>query len=354
MSKVRDQIEACKKEIQALKTKLEAHHTDDTFLSDAADSLPLKKCALKPIRILKGHFGKVYALHWGRGTHDKNVVSASQDGKLIVWNANTTNKNQIVPLRSSWVMTCAYSPDGVMVACGGLDNTCSTYKLADCTNSGQIQKPATELQGHDGYISCLRFLSPNEIVSASGDATCMLWDIATARQKQQFKGHTGDVMVLGTRVDDKTFVSGSVDATAKLWDVRNGKNVATFRSHESDINAINYFPDGQAFASGSDDSSVRLFDLRALRQINRYSGDNMVSSVTSLDFAQTGRKLFVGYDDNRVVVWDTAKAQVIQNYEAHENRVSCLGVSSDGAVLCTGSWDSLLKVWGHAYPGFKP
>jgi len=182
----------------------------------------------------------------------------------------------------------------------------------------------------------------------------MLWDVATSRPKQTFKGHSGDVMVLGTRVDDKTFVSGSVDATAKLWDIRTGKNMATFRSHESDINAIHYFPDGSAFASGSDDSSVRLFDLRALRQINRYSGDNMVSSVTSLDFAQTGRKLFVGYDDNRCIVWDTAKAQIIQNFEAHENRVSCLGVSADGAVLCTGSWDSLLKVWGHAYPGYKP
>lgn len=28
----------------------------------------------------------------------------------------------------------------------------------------------------------------------------------------------------------------------------------------------------------------------------------------------------------------------------HENRVSCLGVSSDGMAMCTGSWDSTLKV----------
>ena len=29
---------------------------------------------------------------------------------------------------------------------------------------------------------------------------------------------------------------------------------------------------------------------------------------------------------------------------AHENRVSCLGVSPDGTALCTGSWDYTLKV----------
>ena len=29
----------------------------------------------------------------------------------------------------------------------------------------------------------------------------------------------------------------------------------------------------------------------------------------------------------------------------HENRVSCLGVSPTGDALCTGSWDTLLKIW---------
>ena len=29
----------------------------------------------------------------------------------------------------------------------------------------------------------------------------------------------------------------------------------------------------------------------------------------------------------------------------HDNRVSCLGCSHDGMALCTGSWDSFLKLW---------
>ncbi|ELW52789.1 Guanine nucleotide-binding protein G(I)/G(S)/G(T) subunit beta-2 [Tupaia chinensis] len=53
------------------------------------------------------------------------LVSASQDGKLIIWDSYTTNKVHAIPLRSSWVMTCAYAPSGNFVACGGLDNICS-------------------------------------------------------------------------------------------------------------------------------------------------------------------------------------------------------------------------------------
>ncbi len=55
-------------------------------------------------------------------------MSASQDGKLIVWDSYSTNKVHAIPLRSSWVMTCAYAPSGSFVACGGLDNICSIYR----------------------------------------------------------------------------------------------------------------------------------------------------------------------------------------------------------------------------------
>ena len=58
----------------------------------------------------------------------RNLVSASQDGKLIVWDSYSTNKVHAIPLRSSWVMTCAYAPSGSFVACGGLDNICSIYR----------------------------------------------------------------------------------------------------------------------------------------------------------------------------------------------------------------------------------
>ncbi len=33
-------------------------------------------------RVLKGHFGKIYALHWSEDS--KHLVSAAQDGKLLV------------------------------------------------------------------------------------------------------------------------------------------------------------------------------------------------------------------------------------------------------------------------------
>ncbi|RCN41558.1 WD domain, G-beta repeat protein [Ancylostoma caninum] len=73
-----------------------------------------------------------------------------------------------IPLRSSWVMTCAYAPSGSFVACGGLDNICSIYSLK--TREGNV-RVSRELPGHTGYLSCCRFLDDNQIVTSSGDMT---------------------------------------------------------------------------------------------------------------------------------------------------------------------------------------
>ena len=73
-----------------------------------------------------------------------------------------------IPLRSSWVMTCAYAPSGNFVACGGLDNICSIYSLK--TREGNV-RVSRELSGHNGYLSCCRFLDDNQIVTSSGDMT---------------------------------------------------------------------------------------------------------------------------------------------------------------------------------------
>ena len=139
-------------------------------------------------RVLKGHFAKIYAMHWcdSEGEIGKQLVSASQDGKLIVWNAQTTNKVHAIPLRSSWVMTCAFAQTGNMVACGGLDNICSIYRL---DTKEQPIKVARELSAHTGYLSCCRFIGTGseQIITSSGDMTCMLWDCTSGAQIQQVR-----------------------------------------------------------------------------------------------------------------------------------------------------------------------
>jgi len=261
MSKTAE-IEACKLEIQSLKQKLQQLRGDPDGEQPLALASRKKgvqlSASLRQRRILKGHFGKIYALHWSMDS--RHLVSASQDGKLIIWNGFTTNKVHAIPLRSSWVMTCAYSPSGNMVACGGLDNLCSVYKLPQGQKDGASQKTYGELAQHEGYLSCCRFIRDDEILTSSGDSTCILWDVETKTPKGIFNDHSGDVMSLSVFDSKDIFISGSCDATARLWDHRQAKAcIKVFAGHESDVNSVQFFPDGNCFGTGSDDSSCRFF-----------------------------------------------------------------------------------------------
>ncbi len=79
------------------------------------------------------------------------------------------------------------------------------------------------------------------------------------------------------------------------------------------------YPDNFAFASGSDDASLRMFDI--------------VSTVTSVSFSNSGRILFAGYDDEPFGTgWDVAYSKPI---------CKLFQVAPNGYAILTSSWDKM-------------
>lgn len=180
------ELEQLRQEAQQLKNQIaEARKAanDTTLQSAAANVERLGRLQIRARKTLRGHLAKIYAMQWALDS--RQLVSASQDGKLIIWDGYTTNKIHAIPLRSSWVMTCAYAPSGNFVACGGLDNLCSIYSLK--TREGNV-RVARELTGHSGYLSCCRFINDSQVLTSSGDTTCMLWDVETGQPICTFAG----------------------------------------------------------------------------------------------------------------------------------------------------------------------
>ena len=90
-----------------------------------------------------------------------------------MWDAVTTAKKQTVRLKSSYVMSVCMEKEGRFVAAGGLDNACSVYRVG-----GEQSKLSTELVSHEGYLAdCKFFHSPAKMLTASADATSLLWDV---------------------------------------------------------------------------------------------------------------------------------------------------------------------------------
>ena len=125
------------KEIEQLKKRIieERNKLCDRTVGQVAESIePIQGLNIKVRRSLKGHNAKVLCLDWS--LDKRHLVSSSQDGKLIVWDAFTTNKEHAVTMPTTWVMACAYGPSGSIVACGGLDNKVNRIK---CIIYGDVE-----------------------------------------------------------------------------------------------------------------------------------------------------------------------------------------------------------------------
>lgn len=348
-----DEVKRLLDEVEAARAKRNTT-ADTNVLAASAGSRDDSQFSWEQHRRLLGHIGKVYSLHWS-GVESR-LVSASQDGKLIDWDGLDESKKHMVDLVNGWVMTCGYdqTQNPRFVASGGLDNACTVFDISG--ESPIVRTPEAVLTGHDGYLSCCRFIQdPGTIVTSSGDTTCVVWDIRSESQVVRLTDHAGDVMSVSVKPGSGTeFVTGSTDMKAILWDTRADTPAATFVGHEGDINDVDFMSNGLAFATASDDNTVRIFDIRACGCVAVFSAGQPATSVAT---SRSARVVAAGFEDAYARVWRTlsdsdSPALSLKPTERHDipdadasHRIASVGFNASGKAFCTGSWDYSLTVW---------
>lgn len=360
---------------------------------------------LNSYKTLKGHFDKVSSCAWYPDS--SHLVSSSQDGYLLVWDAVRGLKNNLVELDDPYIMGCDVSHNGKLVATGGLDNTCIVYKLGtEINEDGRNTGLLSILRDHKEYISDLSFLhkSSTQLITSSGDKSCILWDTSKGGYIRHFYGHLGDVLSLSVNKNDENnsnsnlFVTSSSDRLAMLWDIRDPLASRKYLVNSRyDTSEIEFFPDGNCFACGCDDGIIKIFDIRSDGELSSYGIDKMrkyvnsqglkssipsymnnnsnssasfnfdqqdqrsVSAkslqsniqasidnpgVLSLDFSKSGRLMFSSYaESTSIFVWDIINGEIVGSLNGHGGVVSKVKVSPDGLGVATASRDETIKIW---------
>ncbi|CAG7830147.1 unnamed protein product [Allacma fusca] len=340
------EFNALKKEIEALKETIKGTATSnkDKTLEELSGSLgdpPRVKLSTK--KTLKGHIHKVNCVDFAGD--NRHLVSASLDGKLIVWDTWTGNKVQIIPLRSSWVMSCCFAKSGNFVASGGMDNMATVHDLNNRDSSGAA-KVIRELAGYDGFLSSCKFVDDRRLLTGSGDMKICQWDLESGKRTLELYGHAGDVVTLSLCPgDENIFVTGSVDQTSKLWDLRQKSFVQSFWGHTSDVNSVCFHPSSLAFASASEDKTARFFDLRADQQLGQYQTPGTATSFTCCTLSKSGRHIIAGCDDSTIHAFDMLKTTHLGSLSGHENRITSLSMTDSGLGLASSSWDQHVRIW---------
>jgi WD40 repeat protein len=134
-----------------------------------------------------GHEGSIHGVQFS--PDGKNVVTASDDGTIRIWDA-TTGRQQKVLRHEYWVRGMAVSPDGKWIASNSLDKTVRLWDMA-------TGKEVYRLPGHGrlGGRRPVAFTADSRSFCTWGDQDTFLrvWDVATGKAIREFTVRPSDV-----------------------------------------------------------------------------------------------------------------------------------------------------------------
>jgi len=299
-------------------------------------------------RHIKSHAKKVYCAQWAEdSTH---IVTAGQDGNVCVTNATKSLITKL-PIRSPFVMQCAYNMQNDIVACGGMNNLVDIHKF-DANGRPSLKK---SFVGHEGYISGLIFLDGGgKLLSSSGDGSVILWDLNQMTMISQFWGHEADVSGVCVANDasgehGSVFGTSSTDKTMRIWDPKQRYAVRKFTAKYG-VNCCAMMPSGFGIMGGCDNASYEFWSVAANAQVAR--GKVKKGRCESIAISASGRVCYTGWDNAFLGVADSYQPESQKgltpenNRDMHKDCICSLATAPDGSALLTSSFDSNIKVWG--------
>jgi len=138
------------------------------------------------------------------------------------------------------------------------------------------------------------------------DSSVKIYDTEDYAIIKSLHGHTMPVFAVQYAPDNSYLVSGSRDAQVKIWDSLSFEMIKSIPAHLFAVNHIAFHPTQPYFATASMDKSIKIWgsdDFKLYKIISREKG--FASHQLSINkLAWNGDQLISVSDDKRIIIWE--------------------------------------------------
>jgi len=281
--------------------------------------------------ILKNEYqpisGPIKDLAWSADNQRMVVVGEGREKFGHVFLADTGTSNGEITGQSKPINSVDIKPSRPFrIITGSEDNTSAVYE-------GPPFKFKKTNGDHSRYCQVVRY-SPdgNNWVSGGFDGKLFLYDGKDSNLKSEFAGHTGGVYGVAWDGSSRKFFSASGDKTCKLWDVETAKCITTFNmGTEVEDQQVSCLWSGHHMLSVSLSGFINYLDpnnpdkpLRILKGHNK--------PITSCELSADKHSIYTGASDGTVTAWDSEKGSA-QRVAGKGHGVQVTDINCGGANL---------------------
>lgn len=288
------------------------------------------------------------------------VTGASSEGKILRWNADTSELRSIIGNEKiSTLFSAVFSEDGAKLVSVGRREKIHVWNLGDETTSPSMT--GIDPNFKNGQLTAIalsrdrRFLA-TAIHEWKKVYPIQMWNADTGSHLLSLTGHPQRIKFLALSPDGKTLASCDYESI-HLWNVDTATHRATFKAPGTGFSALIFSPNGKLLASGCGDGSVRLWNATAKQQgfggkIGQFLPTLMLKEhkedVSTLAFSPNGKKLLTGSDDGTIRAWDTTTGKQKFTCTGHLDRVLGIAASEQEGILSSvhsWSWYTQILHW---------
>lgn len=174
------------------------------------------------------HEKRAWSVDFSR-TEPSMLVSGSDDCKVKVWCTNQEASVLNIDMKAN-ICCVKYNPgSSYHVAVGSADHQIHYYDLRN------VSAPLHVFSGHRKAVSYVKFLSNNELASASTDSTLRLWDVKENVPVRTFRGHTNEKNFVGLTVNSEYIACGSETNEVFVYHKAISKPAAGYKFGSSEL-----------------------------------------------------------------------------------------------------------------------
>ena len=311
----------------------------------------------------------------------RRLVSAGGHG-LAVWAIeNVVQKVAELPGHTAAVETCAWSPDGALIASGSRDNAVhiwdgdtSALQQRDIlpnpedhdqlpnSEDGDLLRVALD-DSKDGdlppdpadyrHTSQLRFAPDSRHLAWIPGGNCCICRCLQTDRLTNLRSypHRRGVYISALSFDSESRRIATAHGTkedisdacvVQIWDVATGAALAVLSGHSRSVVGISFSPDGRFLLSTSLDKSLRIWDAARGEQ----SGSLKIDGISSACFSPDGKYIAVGTEERLVRLYrmDDLGGGSIAELAEHPYQINHIAFSPNGEFLVSADTSGIVHI----------